>query len=444
MKNLILPKFVAGIFAVVITITCISSCTKIYKAEEVNAYRDGVPNPPPTQGKAIIGSFTPQIGIANTVVTLSGINIDPDIAKNSVTVNGVPAPINAIYVTAIPSGIPKVSVLFTIPANATTGKIVLKTAGVEASTVTNFKVTSATVSTFADLGTNYIEHLTFDRDGNVFGDNINKIIKISPSGAITTVVGGTNSPLGFIWGIASNSFSDIYVPDAIKHNISRLTSSGKLSVYAGDGTEGIFDGLAGTSKFGAPKGIAINLRGDIYVSDVHRVRKISSSGVVTTLAGSDMEGSVDGKGAAAQFGNIDNIAVDSVGNIYVTDRRYLNIRKITSDGVVTTLAGIGTAGFTDGPANVATFSDPRGLAVDGQGNIYVADQNKAASIYAIRVVNQLGAVTTLIKGTSNSGVINGPAATASVNSPNGLAFDASGSLYIVNTGANIISKITFR
>jgi sugar lactone lactonase YvrE len=444
MKNLTLPKFVTDIFTVVVIAVSVSGCTKVYKAEEVNAYRDAVPNPPPTEGKAIIGNFTPQTGIANTVVTLSGINIDPNVANNSVTVNGVPAPISAIYVTAIPNGIPKVSVLFTIPANATTGKIVLKTAGIEVSTVSTFTVKSATVSTFADLGANYIEHMTFDRDGNVFGDNIDKIIKISPAGAITTVVGGTSSPLGFIWGIASNSFSDIYVPDATKHNIYRLTSAGKLSVYAGNGIEGIFDGIANVAMFGAPKGMAVNLRGDIYVSDVHRIRKISSSGVVTTLAGSDTEGSVDGKGAAAQFGNIDGIAVDSTGNIYVSDRRYLNIRKITPDGIVTTLSGTGTAGFTDGPVNVATFNDPRGIAVDGQGNVYVADQNKNASIYAIRVVNQLGGVTTLIKGTSNTGVVNGPAATATVNSPNGLAFDASGSLYIVNTGANIISKVAFK
>ncbi|MBC7398792.1 MAG: hypothetical protein H7289_02515, partial [Mucilaginibacter sp.] len=113
------------------------------------------------------------------------------------------------------------------------------------------------------------------------------------------------------------------------------------------------------------------------------------------------------------------------------------------DGVVTTYAGNGTAGLADGPGTTAQFSHPTLLAFDLAGNLFVADSNPLLPVYEIRMVNRLGSVSTFLKGTSNSGVINGPASTASVNLADGMTFDPAGNMYIVNTGANIISKVTF-
>ncbi|MES2810233.1 MAG: hypothetical protein V4619_16490 [Bacteroidota bacterium] len=445
MKNLNLSKFINGTITILIICVSLSACRKLPVAAETNEYRDGVPNPPNTVGKPILGSVTPLKGLPGTVVTLAGINIDPVIANNTVTVNGIAATVNNVIVTSIPNGVPKVTVIFTVPANATSGKIVLKTTGAELSWINDFKVIDATMSTYADLGSNYIEHIAFDKDGIAYGDNIDKVLRISPAGQVTTFAGGgTNNPFKFIWGIAVDNFNEVYVPDATSRVIYKITTAGIPKIHVGSGKEGFTDGFGDAVEFGAPRGMVMDLSGNLFITDVHRVRKIASNGVVTTIAGSTEEGNVDGKGAAARFGSLDGITADSAGNVYVSDRRYLNIRKIAKNGTVTTLAGSGMPGLGDGAGSTATFSDPRGLAVDEQGNVFVADYSAATSTSAIRVVNKLGFVSTLVKGAAGAGVINGPAATASVSVPNGLVTDAAGNLYIVNTGANIISKIVFK
>ncbi|MFD2144896.1 hypothetical protein [Mucilaginibacter antarcticus] len=249
---------------------------------------------------------------------------------------------------------------FTVPANATSGKVVLTTNGKEITWPVDFKVLSATVSTYADLGSNYIEHIAFDRNGIAYGEYVDKVFRISQSGAVTLFKDGSGGkPFKFIWGIAADAFNEVYVPDALDHRIYKIQESGVPRILAGNGIDGVVDGVGPQVRFGAPRGIARDLSGNLYITDVHRVRKISTSAEVTTIAGSDNEGSVDGKGAAAQFGALDGIAVDTAGNIYVSDRRYYNIRKIRPDGTVTTLAGSGTAGMTDGQGTQATFNDPR-------------------------------------------------------------------------------------
>jgi sugar lactone lactonase YvrE len=443
MKNPNLSALAGSAAALLIICACVVSCQKLPVAEKNNAYRDAVANPPQNEGKPLIGSVSPLSGIQNTVVTLSGINIDPIAANSSVTVNGFPATINSVITAAIPGGLAKVTLTFTLPPNASSGKIVLKTKGLETTWPTDFKVLSADVSTYANLGTNYIEHINFDKEGIAYGDNVNQVFRISQSGEVTSLIkAGADNPLKFIWGVATDYFNDVYVPDGVNHAIYRISVDGIPKSYIGNGLEGVVDGAGGIIQFGTPRGIAIDkATNTIYITDVNRVRKITSNGVATTLAGSAIEGNVDGRGDLARFGNLDGIAVDTGGNVYVSDRRYLNVRKIRKDGTVTTLAGSSQRGMTDGPGNTATFSDPRGLVADNQGNVYVSDQNTANATYAIRVINKLGNVTTFIKG---SGVVNGPTASASVNAPNGLAFGPDDNLYIVNTGANIVSKVTFK
>ncbi|MGI9089058.1 MAG: hypothetical protein ACR2HH_15160 [Chthoniobacterales bacterium] len=149
---------------------------------------------------------------------------------------------------------------------------------------------------------------------------------------------------------------------------------GTLAGYSGYGSA---DGTGSAARFFNPAGVAVDSAGNVYVADTgnHTIRKVTSAGVVTTLAGfAGSSGSADGTGSAARFFNPAGVAVDSGGNVYVADRANYTIRKVTSSGVVTTLAGsAGSVGSTDGTGSGARFRYPASVAVDSAGNVYVAD-----------------------------------------------------------------------
>jgi secreted PhoX family phosphatase len=171
----------------------------------------------------------------------------------------------------------------------------------------------------------------------------------------------------------------------------------------------------------------------------HLIRKITSGGVVTTLAGqAGVTGSTDGTGTAASFYYPTGVAVDTSGNIYVADNDNNLIRKITSGGVVTTLAGqAGVTGSTNGTGNAASFHSPQGIAVDTSGNVYVAD----AGNNLIRKITSGGVVTTFA-GSGSPGSTNGTGTTSSFLCPTGVAIDASGNVYVADMGNDLIRKIT--
>lgn len=417
----------------------IASCSKnsqTYKADDTNPYAN--PNPPKMLDGAIpvMNGFTPTRGQANTVVNIAGTNFD---LTNTVTVNGVAATVNAVNILGM---------TITIPANATTGPIVVKSGTTTLTSSSNFTVTTGTVSTFYDLGINKMEHIAIDDIGNVYGDDGAKTIyKIINGGTLSVLAGGPGSnTFKSLWGVVvSKNLGNVYVVDRGNFSVARVTADGIFVPFVGSGVLGYVDAQGTAAQFAAPTEIAIGDNGSLYVNDTHRVRVINTAGVVSTLAGSNDEGFTDGTGTEARFGNLEGIAVDAGNNVYVSDTKYLRIRKITKDGVVTTLAGNGSKGFVDGPGSTAQFYFPGALAVDPiSGNLFVTDQNTLAPVYEIRMINKLGAVTTLLKGTSTTGIVNGPAATATINAPDGITFDINGNMYIVNTGANVISKVTFK
>ncbi|MBL0266473.1 MAG: hypothetical protein IPQ05_22080 [Leptospiraceae bacterium] len=212
-----------------------------------------------------------------------------------------------------------------------------------------------------------------------------------------------------------------------------------VSTFAGSGEIGSVDGTGIAASFNYPAGIALDSNGNLYLTDIyynHKIRKITFDGIVTTLAGSGSKGSIDGIGNIASFNSPGGIVVDKSGNVYVADTFNSKIRKITLEGVVSTLAGSGVEGFADGVGGVATFFRPLGVIVDGSGTVYVADtyNNK------IRKIAMSGVVTTLA-GSGASGATDGTGIAATLNSPQCIAMDSNGIIYVGDYGNHKVRKI---
>ena len=210
-----------------------------------------------------------------------------------------------------------------------------------------------------------------------------------------------------------------------------------------DASPGRADGAGSDARFNYPSGVAVDDAGNVYVADSGNalVRKISPNGVVTTLAGSGTFGSADGTGSSAQFGFPAGIAVDTEGVVYIADSTLGSIRRITPAGVVTTLAGATSQysyGSTDGAGQNAKFNGPSGVAVDASGLVYVADSNN----HTIRKVTKAGVVTTLAGLAGVRGSADGTGSNARFNLPTELSIDSVGNVYVADTGNGAIRKIS--
>ncbi len=175
--------------------------------------------------------------------------------------------------------------------------------------------------------------------------------------------------------MAVDGNGNVYVADSGNSRIRKVDSDGNVTTLAGSGSDGFADGTNTKAKFNAPYGVAIDGNGNVYVADSsnHRMRRVSPDGNVTTLAGSGTQGFADGTSATAMFSSPSGVAIDGGGNMFAADFGNNRVRKISLAGIVTTLAGSGTKGFADGKAATARFSELRGLAFDASGNMYVAD-----------------------------------------------------------------------
>ena len=212
-----------------------------------------------------------------------------------------------------------------------------------------------------------------------------------------------------------------------------------VTTLAGDGVAGMRDGDAPQARFSDPFGVAIAQDGTIYVSDAgdsQRIRRLSSDGVVSTLAGGE-RGFSDGVGLAARFSTPSGLAVDAAGTLYVADTGNNAVRRIAPDGMVSTLAGDGVAGYRDGFGAEARFNGPVGIAVDTGGRVLVADTYNER----IRAIAPDGTVATLAGG-AQSGALDGDAAAAQFHTPCGVAVDGSGTIYVADTGNGLIRAIS--
>lgn len=290
-----------------------------------------------------------------------------------------------------------------------------------------------------------------DAAGNVYiADQGNSIIrKMDAATQVTTFAGipgvtgavnGADTIASFFkpFGVAADAAGNIYVADAGNNRIRAITPTGLVTTFAGTGVQGRADG-PDTATFNSPLGVAVDGSGNLYIADYGNdvIRKISPAGVVSTLAGTGAIGADNGAGNAATFNLPEGVAIDASGNVYVADNGNNLIRKITPAGVVSTLAGSGTAGSANGTGTSASFKSPFGVAVDAAGNVYVADSGNNL----IRKITPSGVVTTLA-GSGARGANNASGPAASFNTPSGVAVDASGNVYVADENNNQIRKIT--
>jgi len=288
-----------------------------------------------------------------------------------------------------------------------------------------------------------------DPAGDIYvADNFNGIRKVTPAGVVTTFVGlsmasgNLSQGLETVGQLAVDASGNLYVAAASDDTIRKVTPAGVVTTLAGtSGVTGSADGTGTAAQFNDPQGVAIDAAGNVYVADTNNnvIRKITPTGVVTTLAGGGSFSCRDGMGSAAQFSEPSAVATDAGGDIYVADSNNSTIRKITPAGMVTTVAGqCGTDGTADGAGSAASFYAPHGIAVDSAGTIYVADSGGDT----IRKITPAGDVTTVAGDGRVPGRIDGTGAGARFDVPYGVAVDATGTIYVADTYNTALRKIS--
>ncbi len=298
-----------------------------------------------------------------------------------------------------------------------------------------------------------------DGSGNLYiSDCYNhRIRKVDTSGIITTVAGNgilgysgdggpaTEAQLCYPDGVAVDTAGNLYIADTSNDRIRKVDTSGIITTVAGNGIEGYSGdgGPATDAQLSIPRGLAVDAQGSLYIADTSnsRIRKVDTNGIITTVAGNGTYGSSGDGGPAieAQCRYPNSVAVDNEGNLYITDFRVWRVRKVDTSGIITTVAGNGAQGYSGdgGPATEAKIYKPTDVAVDASGNLYIA----VSPYNHVRKVNTSGIITT-IAGGGTSGLGDGGLATeAQLSFPDGVAVDTAGNLYIADTSNYRVRKV---
>lgn len=380
-----------------------------------------------TKINVAITAISPDSGAYSTVVTISGLGFSTNASSNIVKFNGKNAVVQSASSTQM---------VVLVPQGAGTGPVTIGTNNVVTGPVFNY-IFTYTVSTLAGSG----------QPGYVDGN-------------------GSSAEFYYPFDVALDTNGNVYVADAGNSRIRKITPSGVVSSLAGGAAGGKSDGIGSAAGFRSPVGITLDAQGNVYVADEdnNNIRKITSSGSVITIAGNFIAGHVDGSSSIAEFNNPSDIVLDATGNMYISEFSGNDIRRISSDGSVSTVAGNGTGGYLDGNGLSAEFNEPSGIAIDKGGNLYVADYLDGY----LRKISQAGQVSsvgsyqmynialdsagniyvagnkTVIK-ISKDGSVQTIADNSSVTNFNGtisgIAVDALGNVYIAGTFDNKIYKI---
>ena len=302
--------------------------------------------------------------------------------------------------------------------------------------------------------------VALDGQGNVYiaDQASHRIRKVDRSGNISTFAGtggasgfagdggaATSSLLNTPRAVAVDGSGNVYIADTSNNRIRKVDTSGTISTIAGIGGWGVTgDGGAATSApLATPQGVAVDGSGNVYISDINdRIRKVDTAGIISAFAGTGIHG-FGGDGVAATstpLASPHEVAVDGSGNVYIADTDNNRIRKVNSAGIISTFAGSGLRGFSgDGrAATAARLAAPQGVAVDASGNVYIADTGNRR----MRKVDSQGIITTIAgTGTSGFGGDGGAAISALLSRPEGVAVDGSGNVYVVDTNNNRIRVV---
>jgi sugar lactone lactonase YvrE len=403
------------------------------------------PAPPP-----VISTISPDSGVLGTTVTISGTGFSANATDNLVKFNDSNAVVTSATATQL---------TVKVPVSAGTGPVTVTVGGKKGTGPAFNYLYTITVSTLAGNGNmgfvdgngttsefNWPSGICADSLGNIYVADWynNRIRKITPSGLVSTFAGSTQgsadgdaatAKFKNPAAICMDGQGNFFVTDEGNHRIRKITPSGVVSTVAGS-SQGFADGNGQAAQFNSPIGICIDGKGNLYVGDYlnYKIRKITSAGYVSTVAGST-KGTGDGTGTSAHFGEISGICLDNEGNILVADHGNNNIRKITPAGVVTTLAGNGNLGFADGDGSTAQFNGLTDICGDGKGSFYVADFGNGK----IRKVTASGFVSTFAGG--SNGYADGDRVTAQFNEPDGICIDFKGNIYVADAINNRIRKI---
>jgi sugar lactone lactonase YvrE len=251
-------------------------------------------------------------------------------------------------------------------------------------------------------------------------------------------------------GVAVDSAGTLYVADYGNHRIRQVTRDGVITTMAGTGRPGYGGdgGPATAAHLNRPCGVAVDDAGTLYITDDYndRVRRVTPDGVISTVAGTGSsgysgDGGDGGPAIAAPLNHPVGVAVDGAGTLYITEWHHHRVRRVTPDGVITTVAGTGNSGYSGdgGPASSAHLNTPSGVAVDGAGTLYITDDFN----HRIRQVTRDGMITTVTgTGSAGHGGENGPAVAAQLNNTVGVAVDSARNLYISERDSHRIRKVT--
>ena len=397
-------------------------------------------------GRVYLSSlYNPQTQTSSVLAsTVSASNI----TSSNITITNL-ASINNANILSLNSAVITNSNLYTSSITASTLNVngTIQTRVINISTV--FTNVTTLPAIFLDTPASFNSPYGMDSDafGNIYvaDYNNNRIRKISPVGHVTNFAGdgiqgflngqGTAARFNSPSDIAVGPSGNIYVADSQTNIIRMITSSGAVTTFAGTGATGSADDLALLATFFRPSGIFVDANENIYVADSgnNKLRKISQ-GVVTTLTGAS---AVLVSARSILMNNPQSLAVDLEGNIIVADTGNHKILMITPDGYSQTIAGSGVAGSADGVGAAASFNQPHRIILDGTGNIYVADSgnNRIRKITAERVV-------TTVAGSGTAGYVEGDGILARFSNPKGLLLTASGEIFVADSANNSIRKLS--
>jgi len=304
--------------------------------------------------------------------------------------------------------------------------------------------------------------LAVDGSGSLYiADYFNdRIRKVSAAGVITTVAGNgtsgysgdggpaTSAELGLygIDGIAVDASGNLFIADSNNGRVRMVAPSGIITTVAGGGTGGD-GGPATNAQLNAPSVVAVDASGNLYIAEAYRIRKVSASGIITTIAGNGSAGFSGDAGPSvnSQLNYVTGLNFDASGSLSISDHFDSRIRKISASGIISTIAGIGICcGYIDsGAASAAQLFSPLGIALDAAGNLYIsADDISQQGINRVRKISTSGIITTVAGGGNVYPGDGGSTTSAELISPIGVAADAKGNLYIADDIGNRVRKVS--